>query len=65
MNSFINSNFYTLILFAAVIDLIIKSFALWHAARAGQRGWFIALLIFNTAGVLPAAYLLYFRPKPS
>ena len=49
-----------LILLAAA-SVVVKGFALWHAARGGQKGWFIALLIVNTVGILDAAYLLWFR----
>jgi hypothetical protein len=35
--------------------------ALWRSARAGQSVWFVVLLIVNTAGILPAIYLLLHR----
>jgi hypothetical protein len=41
-----------------VIVLILKGLALWHAARRGQKWWFIFLLIINTAGILELIYLL-------
>lgn len=40
-----------------------KAIALWHAARNGQLGWYIALIIINTAGILEIIYLLFFRKK--
>jgi hypothetical protein len=46
-----------------VIDLILKGIALWKAARAGQRNWFIALLIISSAGILPALYLYFFQKR--
>ena len=42
----------------AVWDLIWKGFALWRAGRNNQPGWFVALLILNTVGILPIIYLL-------
>lgn len=42
-------------------ELVWKSLALWRAARNSQKGWFIGLLILNTAGVLPIVYLLLNR----
>lgn len=39
-------------------DLIWKGLALWRAAKRRERWWFIALLVVNTAGLLPIAYLL-------
>ncbi|HLB12056.1 MAG TPA: DUF5652 family protein [Dehalococcoidia bacterium] len=36
---------------------------LWKAARNSQRNWFIALLLLNTAGVLPIVYIRLFQAK--
>jgi hypothetical protein len=47
---------------AAVWTIILKGFALWHAARNGQKWWFIALLIVNTLGILEIVYIVWFRP---
>jgi len=44
-------------------DLIWKSLALWHSARKSQKGWFIALLIVNSLGILPIIYLIWFKNK--
>lgn len=47
------------ILFAlALVDLILKGWALWRAARMSKQVWFIALLIVNSIGILPAIFLL-------
>jgi methionyl-tRNA synthetase len=40
-----------------------KAIATWHAARNSQLGWFIALFIINTVGMLEIIYLLFFRKK--
>jgi len=48
----------------AVWSIAIKGYALWHAARNGQKEWFIALLVVNTVGILEIIYLIWFRPKP-
>lgn len=42
-------------------DLIWKGFALWQAAQKKQNGWFIALIIINSVGILPIIYLLINR----
>lgn len=34
-----------------------KGLALWHAAKRGQKVWFMVLLILNTASILPLIYL--------
>ncbi|HHY38827.1 MAG TPA: hypothetical protein GX507_07875 [Clostridia bacterium] len=46
-----------------VWSVIWKGIALWHAARGGQKAWYIALLVINTVGILEIVYLLFFRPK--
>jgi hypothetical protein len=43
------------ILMFAVIAL--KGYSLWHAAKRDEKGWFIALLIINTMGILELVYL--------
>lgn len=48
---------------AAIWTVVIKGFALWYAARGGQKGWFVALLIINTLGILEIVYLIWFRPR--
>lgn len=50
-------------LFLVFLELILKAVALWKAARADQMAWFIALIIFNTVGILPIIYLLFFMRK--
>ncbi|HCR11632.1 MAG TPA: hypothetical protein DIU47_04520 [Candidatus Pacebacteria bacterium] len=46
-----------------LLDLILRGVALWRAAKAGQQWWFIALLVVNSAGILPLIYLLLYREK--
>lgn len=45
--------------------VVLKGFALWHAARGSQKWWFVALLVINTAGILEIIYLIWFRPTSS
>ena len=52
-----------LILVAVLWTITLKGFALWYAARGSQKWWFIALLVFNTLGILEIIYLIWFRPK--
>lgn len=42
----------------ALLDIILKAFALWRSARRGEKWWFVALLIINSLGILPGIYLL-------
>ena len=51
------SGWSPIILAIVVWSLFWKSAALWHAARNKQLGWFIALAIINTAGILDIVYL--------
>ncbi|MBU6214787.1 hypothetical protein KGM48_03030 [Patescibacteria group bacterium] len=48
-----------------VWTIVIKGFALWHAARNSQKGWFIAMLIVNSLGILEVVYLIWFRNPSS
>lgn len=34
-----------------------KGLALWHAARLSHKGWFIAILLVNTLGILEICYI--------
>jgi len=38
-----------------------KGFALWKSARKNQKYWFVAILIFNTAGILEILYLFVLK----
>ena len=44
-------------LLVVIWSLAWKGLALWHAARRSEKGWFIALLVINTAGILEIVYL--------
>jgi hypothetical protein len=48
-----------------VWTLVWKGLALWRAARAGQSGWFVALLFLNTVGLLEIVFLLFFAGRPT
>lgn len=56
--------FVTLFVFIFLVDFVLRALSLWRAARANQSIWFIALLIFNTIGILPLIYLLFFSKEP-
>jgi len=53
-----DSALWALLVVLAIWELIWKGFALWKAAQNKEKGWFIAILILNTAGILPIIYLL-------
>jgi uncharacterized protein (DUF983 family) len=54
----ISTSLLTTICVVVIIEFIIKSFALWRAARRSDKAWYIVLLVVNTAGILPLIYLL-------
>jgi len=50
------------ILFALLIiwTLVWKGFALWIAAGEKKKWWFVALLVFNTLGILEIVFIFLF-----
>lgn len=55
---------WMIVLIAVIIwELCWKGFALWRASRRNEPVWFIALLVINTVGILPIAYLFFTRSK--
>lgn len=58
----IQGNHWLLILIVGW-SLIWKAIAVWHAARNNQLGWFIALFVINTVGLLEIIYLLFFAKR--
>jgi hypothetical protein len=57
--SFLFWNWFVIVVAVlAVWDLVWKSIAMWKAAKNNHFGWFICIVIFNTAGILPIIYLL-------
>lgn len=45
--------------FLILAIIALKGYALWHAAKRDEKGWFVALLILNTFGVLELIYLYF------
>lgn len=56
---------YLGLLFVALWSMVWKGMALWRAGRNGQLGWYIAMFIVNTAGILEIVYLFAFGRKKS
>lgn len=52
-----------LIVVLGIWELVWKGLGLWHASRNNHSGWFIAILIFNTVGILPILYIYVFSKK--
>ncbi|HKC04884.1 MAG TPA: DUF5652 family protein [Patescibacteria group bacterium] len=43
-----------------VWSLFWKGWALWKAAKNDSKGWFVALLLINTLGILDILYIYVF-----
>lgn len=54
---------WSVLVVIAVWEIVWKGMALWHSAKNKQTAWFICVLIFNTVGILPIIYLLWFKPQ--
>ncbi|MFH1005054.1 MAG: DUF5652 family protein [Bacteroidota bacterium] len=61
LGSFCLTTLIILIILLAIWDAVWKLIALWKCGRNNQLGWFICIGIFNTAGILPIIYLLWFQ----
>lgn len=48
----------SILVVVALMNLALKAWGMWRAARMGKKWWFIAILILNTAGILPIVFLL-------
>lgn len=46
-----------------LLDTGLKGWAMWRAARMEKKSWFIALLVINSMGTLPAIFLLMTREE--
>jgi len=46
-----------------VWDMAWKGLGMWKAGRRNEKAWFVCILIFNTAGILPIIYLTFFGKK--
>ncbi|HSX33292.1 MAG TPA: DUF5652 family protein [Candidatus Saccharimonadales bacterium] len=57
MTYHITTGWLVLLVLVVLWDLLWRGIALWRSSRQRQKGWFIALLILNTASVLPLIYL--------
>ena len=41
-----------------------KGIALYEAARREDKGWFVALLVLNTLGIVEILYVYIFSQRP-
>ena len=57
--------FFPLLLLVVLWTLYWKYKALWKAAHLGHKGWFIAMLVINTVGILEILYIYKFSERNS
>ena len=55
--------YFILLMLLVAWSIVWKGIALWRAARNGHRGWFIVMLVLNTAGILEIIYIYAFSRK--
>ena len=51
----------TAVILLAIWDGVWKLIAMWKSARNNELAWYVCLAIFNTAGILPILYILFFQ----
>ncbi len=56
-------NLAPLFIVLAIWEIYWKGRGLWASAQKKEKWWFIAMLLINTVGILPIAYLYYFSKK--
>ncbi|MEK6945474.1 MAG: DUF5652 family protein [Nanoarchaeota archaeon] len=59
----LSSVWIVVIILLAIWELAWKGIALWRAALRKHLNWFVCILIFNTAGILPIIYILKYPIK--
>jgi hypothetical protein len=52
-----------LFIILALWESIWKGLALWKCGKNNQLVWFVCIFIFNTVGILPILYILFFQRK--
>jgi len=58
------SGWLLIVLVAFMIwDTVWKGIGLWKSGRNNQLAWFVCILIFNTIGILPIIYILFFQKR--
>ncbi|MBI4101642.1 MAG: hypothetical protein HY443_01610 [Candidatus Nealsonbacteria bacterium] len=62
MEQFLAENQWVLLLITAWV-IPWKGVALWRAARASEKKWFIALLVLNTLAILEIIYIFFYGRK--
>jgi hypothetical protein len=56
VNEFLSQNQWLITLSLATLP--IKAYALWQAARLGQKIWFLVLFVTSTLGIVDLLYII-------
>ncbi len=58
---FLTSPYFGMFLLPFVVwDIVWKGIGMWKAAKNNHLGWFAAILVLNTLGILPIIYIVFF-----
>lgn len=64
LNEFFASTLgFTVFVVVALWSVVWKGFALYRAGSLRDKGWFVALFLINTAGILEILYLTIFQHR--
>jgi hypothetical protein len=55
----------SLIIVLALVDLVLRACGMWRAARMNEKGWFVAMFVISSAGILPTIYLILTKERYS
>jgi len=53
----------SVVLLLTLWTLFWKGYAIWTAVKNNHRGWFVAILVLNTLGILDIIYLFWIAKK--
>lgn len=63
MNQYLQGNSILLLLILTLWTIPWKIYAVWLAVKKDQKGWFVALLLLNTVGILEIFYIFKIANK--
>ena len=58
MNAYNIGPLFGFLMVMGLVDMGLKGWGMWRAARMQKKWWFIALLVVNSIGILPTIFLV-------
>jgi hypothetical protein len=55
------AGFFPLLITLVLVDVALRGYSLWKAAKNNQSTWFIALFLLNSLGLIPLVYVAFFQ----